>query len=78
MPAPDDKEQVQYQNQVNDLIKNMIISHANLFSCDMGGTEYEKYISRDMDIDVGDSPVHDQVSEDADSEVCPSEDGANE
>lgn len=75
MPAPEDKDQVQYQNQVNDLIKNMIVFHDDLFPKDLGGTIYEKYISQEpFDCDVGDSPT-DQATEDPDSEVYPSEDG---
>lgn len=75
MPAPEDKDQVQYQNQVNDLIKNMIVFHEDLFPKDLGGTIYEKYISQEpFDCDVGDSPTE-QVTEDPDSEVYPSEDG---
>lgn len=45
MPAPEDKDQVQYQNQVNELVKNMIVYHDELFPRDIGGTKYEKYIS---------------------------------
>lgn len=75
MPAPEDKDQVQYQNQVNELIKNMIVFHEDLFPKDLGGTLYEKYISQEpFDCDVGDSPTE-QVSEDPDSEIYPSEDG---
>ncbi|XP_055705552.1 SLIT-ROBO Rho GTPase-activating protein 1-like isoform X2 [Phlebotomus papatasi] len=75
MPAPEDKDQVQYQNQVNELIKNMIVYHEELFPKDLGGTQYEKYISQEpyIDIEVGDSPTE-QVAEDPDSEVYPSED----
>lgn len=75
MPAPEEKDQVQCQNQVNDLIKNMIVFHEDLFPKDLGGTAYEKYISQEpFDCDVGDSPTE-QVTEDPDSEVYPSEDG---
>lgn len=75
MPAPEDKDQVQYQNQVNELVKNMIVYHEELFAKDLGGTAYEKFISQEpFDGDVGDSPT-DQVTEDPDSEVYPSEDG---
>ena len=75
MPAPEEKDQVQCQNQVNDLIKNMIVFHEDLFPKDLGGTIYEKYISQEpFDCDVGDSPTE-QVTEDPDSEVYPSEDG---
>nr|XP_049463962.1 SLIT-ROBO Rho GTPase-activating protein 1-like isoform X1 [Anopheles coluzzii]XP_049463963.1 SLIT-ROBO Rho GTPase-activating protein 1-like isoform X1 [Anopheles coluzzii]XP_049463964.1 SLIT-ROBO Rho GTPase-activating protein 1-like isoform X1 [Anopheles coluzzii]XP_049463965.1 SLIT-ROBO Rho GTPase-activating protein 1-like isoform X1 [Anopheles coluzzii]XP_049463966.1 SLIT-ROBO Rho GTPase-activating protein 1-like isoform X1 [Anopheles coluzzii] len=75
MPAPEDKDQVQYQNQVNELIKNIIVHHAELFPKDLGGIHYEKFITSETfeDIDVGDSPTE-QVSEDPDSEVYPSED----
>uniref|UniRef100_A0AAG5CZJ1 SLIT-ROBO Rho GTPase-activating protein 1 n=1 Tax=Anopheles atroparvus TaxID=41427 RepID=A0AAG5CZJ1_ANOAO len=75
MPAPEDKDQVQYQNQVNELIKNIIVHHAELFQKDLGGMQYEKFITSETfeDIDVGDSPTE-QVSEDPDSEVYPSED----
>lgn len=75
MPAPEDKDQVQYQNQVNELIKNLIVYHEELFAKDLGGTMYEKFISEEpFDGDVGDSPTE-QVTEDPDSEVYPSEDG---
>lgn len=75
MPAPEDKDQVQFQNQVNELIKNLIVFHEDLFPKDLGGTLYEKYISQEpFDCDVGDSPTE-QISEDPDSEVYPSEDG---
>ncbi|XP_067626861.1 SLIT-ROBO Rho GTPase-activating protein 1-like [Eurosta solidaginis] len=75
MPAPEDKDQVQYQNQINELIKCMILYHDDIFPPDLLGLEYEKYISHEpfMDIFVGDSPV-DNVTEDPDSEICPSED----
>ncbi|XP_050092669.1 SLIT-ROBO Rho GTPase-activating protein 1-like isoform X2 [Anopheles aquasalis] len=75
MPAPEDKDQVQFQNQVNELIKNIIVHHAELFPKDLGGMQYEKFITSETfeDIDVGDSPTE-QVSEDPDSEVYPSED----
>ena len=45
VPVPDEKDQVQYQNLVNELIKNVIIFHDEIFSND-GGVVYEKYISR--------------------------------
>lgn len=45
MRAPEDKDQVQFQNQVNALIENMIMFHEDLFPKDIGGTKYEKYIS---------------------------------
>ncbi|XP_051170532.1 SLIT-ROBO Rho GTPase-activating protein 1-like isoform X2 [Leptopilina boulardi] len=74
VPVPEDKDQVQYQNQVNELIKNIITFCEEIFPYDIGGIQYEKYISREPDdVDVGDSPT-DQVQEDMDSEVYPSED----
>lgn len=48
VPVPDDKDQVQYQNQVNDLIKNIIIYNDEIFPND-GGCIYEKYISPEPD-----------------------------
>ncbi|XP_065218066.1 SLIT-ROBO Rho GTPase-activating protein 1-like isoform X2 [Planococcus citri] len=75
VPVPEDKDQVQYQNQVNELIKNIILFNDEIFpSHEIGGIVYEKYISREPDDnDVGDSPS-DHAQEDADSEVYPSED----
>lgn len=52
MPAPEDKDQVQYQNQVNELIKNMIVFYDELFPKDLTGTRYEKYISQEPFIDM--------------------------
>ncbi|KAF7287489.1 SLIT-ROBO Rho GTPase-activating protein 1-like isoform X2 [Rhynchophorus ferrugineus] len=73
VPVPDDKDQVQYQNQVNELIKNIIMFHDEIFPND-GGPVYEKYISPNTDDqEVGDSPS-DQTQDDIDSEICPSED----
>jgi len=77
VPVPEEKDQVQYQNLVNDLIKNIILFHEDIFpsSSEIGGLAYEKYISREPDdVDVGDSPS-DHAQEDIDSEVYPSEDG---
>ncbi|XP_015365720.1 PREDICTED: SLIT-ROBO Rho GTPase-activating protein 1-like [Diuraphis noxia] len=76
VPVPEEKDQVQYQNLVNDLIKNIILFHEDIFPSptDIGGLVYEKYISREPDdVDVGDSPS-DHAQEDIDSEVYPSED----
>ncbi|KAK0164497.1 hypothetical protein PV328_003119 [Microctonus aethiopoides] len=74
VPVPEDKDQVQYQNQVNELIKNIITFCEEIFPDDIGGILYEKYISHEPDdVDVGESPT-DQVQEDMDSEVYPSED----
>lgn len=48
IPVPDDKDQVQYQNQVNELIKNIIMFNDDIFPHD-GGIVYEKYISQDLE-----------------------------
>lgn len=47
MRAPEDKDQVQYQNQVNALIENMIVYHEEMFPKELPGTKYEKYISNE-------------------------------
>ena len=47
VPVPEDKDQVQYQNLVNELIKN-IINAEDIFPND-GGTVYERYITREPD-----------------------------
>lgn len=72
VPVPEDRDQVQYQNQVNELIKNIIIYNEEIFP-QSDGIVYEKYISPEPDDqDVGDSPTG--VQEDLYSEVYPSED----
>lgn len=48
VPVPEDKDQVQYQNLVNELIKNIIINSEDIFPND-GGVVYERYISREPD-----------------------------
>nr|CAD7194584.1 unnamed protein product [Timema douglasi] len=48
VPVPEDKDQVQYQNQVNELIKNIILFYEEIFPFD-GGLMYEKYISGEPD-----------------------------
>nr|XP_018898375.1 PREDICTED: SLIT-ROBO Rho GTPase-activating protein 1-like isoform X2 [Bemisia tabaci] len=75
VPVPEDKDQVQYQNQVNELIKNIILFHEDIFpGKEFNGLMYEKYISREPDdTDVGDSPSE-HMAEDMDSEIYPSED----
>ncbi|XP_059352259.1 SLIT-ROBO Rho GTPase-activating protein 1-like isoform X3 [Daphnia carinata] len=73
VPVPEDKDQVQYQNLVNELIKNIIINAEDIFPND-GGLVYERYISREPDEgEVGEAPS-DTMSEEVDSEVYPSED----
>lgn len=76
VPVPEDKDQVQYQNQVNELIKNIILYYEDIFPPTgiLPGPMYEKFITREPDDnDVGDSPS-DHAQEDVDSEVYPSED----
>ncbi|KAF5305808.1 hypothetical protein FQA39_LY09144 [Lamprigera yunnana] len=73
VPVPDDKDQVQYQNQVNELIKNIIMFNDDIFPSN-GGIIYEKYISPEPeDHDVGDSPLDNAVG-DIHSQIYPSED----
>ncbi|XP_066956078.1 SLIT-ROBO Rho GTPase-activating protein 1-like isoform X5 [Macrobrachium rosenbergii] len=74
VPIPEDKDQVQFQNLVNELIKNIIIFSEDIFPSD-GGQIYEKYISRDsidLEAEVGDAPS--EVHDDVDSEPGQSED----
>ncbi|MCL4124875.1 UNVERIFIED_CONTAM: hypothetical protein GTU68_002909, partial [Idotea baltica] len=74
VPIPEDKDQVQYQNLVNELIKNIIIFFEDIFPCD-GGPVYEKFISRDsldLDAEMGDAPAEDGDA--VDSEPGQSED----
>ena len=49
VPIPTDRDQVQYQNLVNELIKNFIIFNEDIFPNDGLGTVYEKYISSEPD-----------------------------
>ncbi|KAK7080089.1 SLIT-ROBO Rho GTPase-activating protein 1, partial [Halocaridina rubra] len=74
VPIPEDKDQVQFQNLVNELIKNIIIFSEDIFPSD-GGQIYEKYISRDsidLEAEVGDAPS--EAHDDVDSEPGQSED----
>ena len=50
VPIPTDRDQVIYQNLVNELIKNFIIFNDDIFPSDGLGTLYEKYISTEPDI----------------------------
>ena len=66
---------MQYQNLVNDLIKNIIIFSEDIFPSD-GGTVYEKYISRDsldLEAEIGYAPNDDHDS--LETEMGQSEDG---
>ena len=50
VPIPTDRDQVIYQNLVNELIKNFIVFNEDIFPSDGLGTLYEKYISSEPDI----------------------------
>uniref|UniRef100_A0A8D8VAM9 SLIT-ROBO Rho GTPase-activating protein 1 n=1 Tax=Cacopsylla melanoneura TaxID=428564 RepID=A0A8D8VAM9_9HEMI len=64
VPVPDDKDQVQYQNQVNELIKNVILFSDDIFPAPsvVPGPVYEKYISaagmmeEEELLDIGECP----------------------
>ncbi|XP_045114363.1 SLIT-ROBO Rho GTPase-activating protein 1-like isoform X12 [Portunus trituberculatus] len=74
VPIPDDKDQVQYQNLVNELIKNIIIFSEDIFPGD-GGHVYEKYISRDsIDLEVEACDAPSENPDEVDSEPGQSED----
>jgi len=60
VPIPTDRDQVQYQNLVNELIKNFIIFNEDIFPNDGLGTVYEKYISNEPDF-VGEYDNDDSV-----------------
>lgn len=72
VPIPEDRDQVAFQNLVNELIKNFIIFHEDIFPSSEPGTVYEKYLTLEPD-DMGDSPNVDQSQDDLDSEMT--EDG---
>merc|ERR1711892_988950 len=50
VPIPTYRDQVQYQNIVNELIKNFIIFNDDIFPNDSQGSTYEKYISSEPEI----------------------------
>lgn len=59
VPIPEDKDQVQYQNLVNELVKGIIVHQERIFPDD-GGLVYEKYLSADEgppDEDTDEPPV---------------------
>lgn len=43
VPVPEEKDQVQYQNLVNELIKNVIVFAHEIFPNEGGGELYRKY-----------------------------------
>ena len=77
VPIPEDRDQVQFQNQVNELIKNFIIFHEDIFPNSVSGTLYEKYLTREPDNDMGDSPNVDQSQDNLDNDDELTEDGKN-
>ena len=77
VPIPEDRDQVQFQNQVNELIKNFIIFHEDIFPNSVSGTLYEKYLTLEPDIDMGDSPTVDQSQDNLDDDAELTEDGKN-
>ena len=48
VPVPDHKDQVQYQNLVNELIKNFIIFHEDIFPTNVPGKYGLKYLYMDV------------------------------
>jgi len=72
VPIPEERDQVQYQALVNELIKNFIIFHEDIFPGGVGGPAYEKYLTAEPDgEDMAEAPAAEP--EDAESEVT--EDG---
>jgi SLIT-ROBO Rho GTPase activating protein len=63
VPIPEDRDQVQFQNLVNELIKNFIIFHEDIFPSSVSGAVYEKYLTLEPE-DMGDSPNMDQTQDD--------------
>ncbi|XP_043221139.1 SLIT-ROBO Rho GTPase-activating protein 3-like isoform X2 [Amphibalanus amphitrite] len=75
LPIPEDKDQVQYQNLVNELMKHIILCHEEIFPRD-GGPVYEKYISKGLDEqeDIGEAPSEIASTVDDPDLELPSED----
>jgi len=69
VPIPPDRDQVQFQNLVNELIKNFIIFHEDIFKGRVAGTVYEKYLTPEPEEVLGDSPLDANNPEFIDSEV---------
>ncbi|VDK51250.1 unnamed protein product [Anisakis simplex] len=49
LPIPEGKDQVFYHNFVNELVKNLIVYHENVFSALLPGPSYEKYLLESCD-----------------------------
>ena len=73
VPIPEERDQVQYQSLANELIKNFIIFHEDIFPATIPGPTYEKYLTIEPD-DVDDSPT-DQPNEEMDVDSEMTEDG---
>jgi RhoGAP domain len=74
VPIPTDRDQVQFQNLVNELIKNFIIFHEDIFPNDGQGVVYEKYISSEPE-DVQEYGNDDITATEEDFESEVTEDG---
>merc|ERR1719264_1601263 len=68
VPIPEERDQVQFQNLVNELIKNFIIFHEDIFPTDVPGPIYEKYLTFEPD-DPADSPAEHQNEEETETDV---------
>ncbi|UYV74218.1 SRGAP1 [Cordylochernes scorpioides] len=73
LPIPEDKDQVQFQNLVNELVKNLIVFQEDIFDVSAGGPLYEKYLTAHSPIEpeVGECPTAalEQASSDCDDEA---------
>ena len=59
VPIPENHDQVQYQNLVNELIKNFIIFHEDIFPSCIPGTVYEKYLTLEPEDEMAEPPAVD-------------------
>ena len=73
VPIPEERDQVQFQNLVNELIKNFIIFHEDIFPAAVAGPRYEKYLGPEPDdMDMGEAP---SGPEDPEEDADTAEDG---
>ena len=81
VPIPTDRDQVIYQNLVNELIKNFIIFNEDIFPSGGSGTVYEKYISSEPDIlgdyDTDTAMVQEDAEDEDDDQDDAMDDGKN-
>uniref|UniRef100_A0A914CR30 Rho-GAP domain-containing protein n=1 Tax=Acrobeloides nanus TaxID=290746 RepID=A0A914CR30_9BILA len=54
LPIPEGKDQVYYQNYVNEVVKNLIVHHDIIFSTTVPGPVYDKYSETILYADDGD------------------------